>query len=97
MQKHSNNHTETARQTVLWILDAMTFKRVVLVLVALVFVPVLSGMAGWSIPIFLTLLSSGAADSLAASFLELLAYAGLIYGVVYVARALLRSGGHRGP
>jgi hypothetical protein len=97
MQKHLNNHTETARQTVLWVLDAMTFKRVVLVLIALVFVPVLSGMAGWSIPIFLTLLSSGAADSLASSLLGLLAYAGLIYGVVYAARALLRSGGHRGP
>jgi hypothetical protein len=80
------------REFALTLLEAITFKRVLIALAVLAVMPAILGVASWSTPIVLTLLGSNAAESLAGSFLGVLANAAFVYALVRIGRALLECG-----
>jgi hypothetical protein len=68
----------------------MTFKRVLLLLLALSFLPELAGVVRWALPVGLGLASSGPVDSLAGSLIRLLLTAWLVLLVLRASASLWR-------
>lgn len=79
----------TAKELTLSLLEAATFRRVLIALAVLAFLPELLGVAAWSVPVLLGLASSNSAESLAGSLLGVLANAGIVYALIRGGRALL--------
>lgn len=87
----------SVRRFAITLLEAITFKRALVSLAVLAFIPEILGFASWSIPIVLGLLGSNAAESLAGSFLGVLANAAFVYALVRIGRALLECGHSGAP